>query len=438
MAIIRHRAIIIIAPAVFMIILAMSCRECPTEPDYDIYLTAEDVFSTSVVLNVILPDSGYVSTFALDRDDSTVATYTCGDDDTLIFDEDLTPNTDYIYRVRFLKDGKTKSESDPITVHTMDTTSHDFTWEIDTLGNYGSYLKDAWIVDENNIWVVGNIETDSETYNAAKWDGKEWTIFRISFYYRSDLISPELYSIYYFSENDIWVTTFGLPVHWDGTTWTLYHIQDMGLDASAGFGIWGTSSSNMYFVGLNGSIVHYDGSTFTKMESPNATKLLEVAGSSDGEYVFAAGYDVVLPTKTTALMIHDGSVEEMYYSDYLVPQTTADYGAISAVDVCGNYAYFVTYKGFWKYNFKHNVSIIEKVFKNYDYSPMIVHAPNDILLIGGGYKYAHFNGSTWDFNNDIYNQYSFADYGADLKGDIAVITGYTKSLSNGIVAIGKR
>jgi len=53
----------------------------------------------------------------------------------------------------------------------MDTTSHNFIWEIDTLGIGGSYLNDVAIIDENNIWVVGNIETDTATYNAAHWDG---------------------------------------------------------------------------------------------------------------------------------------------------------------------------------------------------------------------------------------------------------------------------
>ena len=56
----------------------------------------------------------------------------------------------------------------------MDTTSHNFTWVIDTLGDYGSYLNDVAIIDENNIWVVGNIETDSGEYNAAHWDGIDW------------------------------------------------------------------------------------------------------------------------------------------------------------------------------------------------------------------------------------------------------------------------
>jgi len=36
----------------------------------------------------------------------------------------------------------------------LDTTSHNFSWDIDTLGLYGSYLNDVAIVDENDIWVV--------------------------------------------------------------------------------------------------------------------------------------------------------------------------------------------------------------------------------------------------------------------------------------------
>ena len=55
----------------------------------------------------------------------------------------------------------------------MDTTSHNFTWDIDTLGISGT-LRDVQIIDENNIWVVGEIETDTATYNAAHWNGNDW------------------------------------------------------------------------------------------------------------------------------------------------------------------------------------------------------------------------------------------------------------------------
>jgi len=187
-------------------LLAISCKECPTEPKYEVYLSVEDVACVWVTLKVTLPDSGKINQFALDRNDSTVAAYTCFDDDTLITDEGLSPDTEYSYRMRFLKDGKTKAESEAITIHTLPTTSHDFIWEIDTLGNYGSYLKDAWIVNENNIWVVGYIRVDDpdssfdgtgqETFNAARWDGEKWNLMRI-------INSAPLYSIFYFSDKDI-------------------------------------------------------------------------------------------------------------------------------------------------------------------------------------------------------------------------------------------
>ena len=75
-------SIILLLTAIFF---AMSCRECPTESENNIDLIVKDIFCTSVVLKIRLPYSGAVNTFALDRNDSTVATYTCSEDDTLLF-----------------------------------------------------------------------------------------------------------------------------------------------------------------------------------------------------------------------------------------------------------------------------------------------------------------------------------------------------------------
>lgn len=159
-----------------------------------------------------------------------------------------------------------------------DTTSHNFTWEIDTLGISGT-LRDVQIIDENNIWVVGEIETDTATYNAARWDGNDWEYIEIV------SGSIELYSILYFNENDIWVCS-GIPMHWDGLEWTYYHLWDMGIlgpdDGGVEY-IWGTSSSDLYFVGRKGSIVYYDGTTFTKMNSPTTQDLDGIVGVVDAE-----------------------------------------------------------------------------------------------------------------------------------------------------------
>ena len=164
-----------------------------------------------------------------------------------------------------------------MNVTTLPTTSHNFTWTIDTLsapGPWSSYLMDVAIVDEDNIWVMGNIETDSGRYNLAKWDGIFWTLSNVG------PVGNNLYSIHVFTENDVWVSNICSPYHWDGSEWTYYRFSSggVGVNACAGNAIWGSAPDNVYFVGKNGSIVHYDGSGFTRMESGTERDLLAISG----------------------------------------------------------------------------------------------------------------------------------------------------------------
>jgi hypothetical protein len=176
----------------------------------------------------------------------------------------------------------------------LDTVSNNFSWVIDTLGDYGTQLNDVEVVSEDNIWVVGEIVVPDSAnwtgpgnanYNAARWNGDSWHYFNIH-------SGAPLYSIHYINENDIWVTKYSYPTHWDGSTWTMYNTTDMGIDGSPGLACWGTSSSNMYFVGRQGVIVHYDGSAFTKMEQDYDTDYVDVVGTSDGTRVFIMGSPV--------------------------------------------------------------------------------------------------------------------------------------------------
>jgi hypothetical protein len=74
----------------------------------------------------------------------------------------------------------------------IDTTSHIFTWELDSLGDAtvgGSILHDVAIVSDTLALAVGEIYTRDSTgkpdpvaYNLAKWDGKKWILMRILFY----------------------------------------------------------------------------------------------------------------------------------------------------------------------------------------------------------------------------------------------------------------
>ena len=437
-----------------MLLLAISCKECPTEPDYDIYLAVEDVACVWVTLKVTLPDSGKINRFELDRNDSTVAAYTCYDNDTLITDEGLIPDKDYSYTVRFLKDSKTKAESEPVTVHTMPTTSHNFVWEIDTLGNYGSYLNDVWIIDENDIWVVGYLRVDDpdssfdgtgqETFNAARWDGEKWNLMRME-------RGAPMESIWYFNENDIWATG-GVPIHWDGEEWTFYHFWDMGIldeDDGGVNQIWASSPINIYFVGRFGSIVHYNGSTFRKIESGTGVKLRDISGSSDGEHVFVTGYDNAgeLSGQSVALELVGESCRILYQGNsYSGDLMNGDYGRFQAVEVFNETAYFST-GGTWlvKYNFSNKITQIEGKYSHFNEGYcMATSAGNsaiDMFLVCCWGPIFHYNGASWNIDMQITDQFPLGilvPHSIRISGDVVAIAYELGGWEYALVARGYR
>jgi len=433
---IHAKSITTIVGLLMILLFAVSCKECPTEPDYDIYLSVEEVLCTQVTFIVTLPDSGKIDHFALDRNDSTVATYTCSDDDTLIIDCNLKPDTDYNYRVRFLKDDKTKAESEPITVHTILPTSHDFTWEVDTLGHYGSFLKDAWIVNDTNIWVVGALIVNDSTslysgqqnYNAARWNGVKWLYELIG--------SPGIicYGIHYFSENNIWVTA-EIIYHWDGNEWKRYHLWYMDvLDESDGGvkHIWASSPDDIYFVGDKGCIVHYDGSTFTKMESGTDSPIVDIWGI-DENHIWA-----IAKTNSVDDNHPDGYESVTFFFNgnrwirkYVAsPENSSEYssteiaGYMNSVWAYENTLYISSHSGLWKESIRSGKGYLDHGGKDkpLDGRPFLIRGTgnNDIYAFTHWAEFLHYNGEKW--NQDLTLSRFYVD-DATVKEDIVVLVG---------------
>ncbi|MBC8375432.1 MAG: hypothetical protein H8E26_05245 [FCB group bacterium] len=368
--------------------------------DTSITLEHRSTWTCSVTLNVSVGDAREPWNFALNRDGLTILEAEVIAPDTTLIDDGLELNTNYSYQAYLTESGESLESSLVLDVTTLDISSHDFSWTLEKLGNYGSRLYDVAIVNENNIWVVGNIETDTVEYNAAHWDGTEWELMRI-------ISSADLHSVFYFTEDDIWVTSFGLPIHWDGAEWTLYHIQNMGLDVSAGFDSWGTSTDNMYFVGHEGGIVHYDGTEFSKMESGVGTDLYRVSGSEDGSYVFATGFrNLDGNHESVTLIYHAGTWETLYYApDYLGDFTEGDYGRMTAVDVYGDTCYVVSREGLIKYNYSSNTTDLllsrEANIHYEDFNALSGQSPTDVMIFSEVGDVSHFNGAIWTLDTRI-------------------------------------
>ncbi|MGA1842802.1 MAG: outer membrane protein transport protein [bacterium] len=72
-----------------------------------------------------------------------------------------------------------------------------------------------------------------------------------------------------------------------GATWKASSEGIMG-KAKPLYSIWGTSSTNVFAVGTNGTILHYDGTAWTTMNSGTTQSLYEIWGTSS-EDIFAVG-----------------------------------------------------------------------------------------------------------------------------------------------------
>ena len=158
-------------------------------------LTADYVGVTETDLLLQTKNTEANTQYQLFRDDSLVSDGKLIQAETIITDTLLLPAHHYSYQAFLIKDEKRIAQSQEQQVTTLDTSSHDFQWEvIEFPSPYGSgVLYDVAVIDENDIWAVGEIYSDSAQpslpYNAVHWDGSQWELRRI-FYNDNRIISP--------------------------------------------------------------------------------------------------------------------------------------------------------------------------------------------------------------------------------------------------------
>jgi hypothetical protein len=94
--------------------------------------------------------------------------------------------------------------------------------------------------------------------------------------------------------NDVWgisginvyvVGDSGLIIHYDGSTWSE---MNSGTTNDL-WGVWGISEMNIFTVGHQGTILHYNGSMWYTMNSNTTENLYGIWGSSESD-IFAVGY----------------------------------------------------------------------------------------------------------------------------------------------------
>lgn len=323
----------------------------------------------------------------------------------------------------------------------LDSTSHQFIWEIDTMSspNVIQILPRAiWGSDTNNVYMVGH----SDGYEARiwHWNGNTWRAFED---HTAFAMIP--FDIIGFNENDIWIAGewFGstppdkMILHWNGTQWSAV---ESGIYPKQCSSIWGTSSAHLFFGFRNGRIARYDGSRFHIYDTGTGAQIVDIYGLSINE-IYACGVrlDNQQPFDSTEYFIFRYDGKDWSVRDYHLEtvQTGSPPFPFNGL--------WVNWRGVW---FGVNG---EQVFTRYgkgDWEEAF-RPPNSIWWLHGtdmnnifaagywGSSIHHFNGSTWqDFLELKYLNF-FAGAVFAIQ-DWVFIGGHKTNDRNALIIRGKR
>jgi hypothetical protein len=270
------------------------------------------------------------------------------------------------------------------------------------------------IIDENDIWAVGEIYLldsagvpDPTRYNLAVWDGNNWEIKRIPYFYQGQSFYNPIQSIFAFGANDIWFCGNGV-IHWDGNQYNPVPIPTNVWGSYQMNKIWGTSSNDLYIVGNGGNIAHYQNGQWSKIESETTTTIQDIWGVEN--LILCAVSNVASPGDRKILEINSNQITEFLWNTDR---------RVQSIWFKNKYAIYTSGGGVFSLKDGLHWNEITEIPLYYSES-IRGENYNNIWVTGDFGLLAHYNGFTWKvFNGPVADIY----YACAVKRNTTVIVG---------------
>ena len=325
-----------------------------------------------------------------------------------------------------------------------DTTSHNFTWKVEHLGDgISSFLEDVAIINDSLAYAVGAVYVrdsvgnwDPDAFNVVKWNGSEWKLLRIPFVGVCTAVTyPPITAIWGFSQNSILLTNGGSIVTYDGVTASM-DCRMNSLLVGAINKIFATTAEDIYAVGNSGAIVHYGNGTWQKVESGTTLPIQDIWGSvastTYGTEVLAlASTKYLAPVAMKLLRLQEAAVTPV--SDAGLP------GSLSGLWFSPGRQYYVVGDGLYMKDQASTQTPWVRVDVGVTgYNEAIRgNSANDIMAVGHFGTILHYNGTTWhNYQNEIPILQDAVLHAVAVKGNLVVAVG--EDFGHGVVAVGRR
>jgi hypothetical protein len=244
-----------------------------------------------------------------------------------------------------------------------------------------------------------------------------------------------------FSEDDYWLTYAGDAIHVVNGLATMY-LPDSN-NTKFTHSAWGTSSHDIYVVADGGGIYHFDGSTWTKMQSGTTKNIISICGTSDNN-IWAAGFNST--TAESVLLYYNGSVWQTIDLAN-VGSIGPGFGGLEAVWTCdsaGHHLAFASGSLVWRTtdngSWRNDSGSVPNGLGGGSFDGLYLlsgNGFNDLMAAGSWGWVGHWSGLSWKRYDELYDYGTdFASYQLSVKTNTACVVGDKNASS--WVAIGQR
>jgi hypothetical protein len=329
----------------------------------------------------------------------------------------------------------------------MDTTSHNFTYQTfefgEPLTGNSSRLYDVAIINENDIWAVGEIYVNdslgqTDVYGLTHWNGVTWE--KIKLWYSSPLggtfVLSNIRGILYRNPNEIWFAA-GSIFKWDGISTNAQLVYSrLNLPDPNGSieKLRETENGNLYGVGNSGTIMYYNGTRWISVTSGTTLPLTDIYGINENEIYISGAFTsevkgVLLKGNSSqfSVMINSEIISENELFDKLYGELTTVWVDDNGTVYTGGNLMFQYKNDKWDY--------VRSLPENYIggnpgayyrgfISSIRGNASNDYVIAGDRNTLKHFNGVSWQQIGLPYSASSpIIWYKVEQKGNTIVAVG---------------